>query len=182
VHSSISSTVSLGIIDIEENLASPQRQLLFWPTEASMTKTLIIALGIASGLVSSALAPAAAGPIPTITAAVAQGAPSHAIDIYWRGFGGRGFGWRGGYGGGLAFGLAAGALAGAAIAGPYYGGRGYYYGPPMPLYSRPVYAAPYGYAPVYSGYYAPYDGYSYSSPSRCYTQEGYGRYRPCSAN
>jgi hypothetical protein len=147
-----------------------------------MTKTLIIALGIASGLVSSALAPAAAGPIPTITAAVAQGAPSHAIDIYWRGFGGRGFGWRGGYGGGLAFGLAAGALAGAAIAGPYYGGRGYYYGPPMPLYSRPVYAAPYGYAPVYSGYYAPYDGYSYSSPSRCYTQEGYGRYRPCSAN
>src|SRR4051794_12764465 len=137
-----------------------------------MTKTLIIALGIASGLVSSALAPAVAGPIPTITAAVAQGAPSHAIDIYWRGFGGRG------YGGGLAFGLAAGALAGAAIAGPYYGGRGYYYGPPMPLYSRPVYAAPYGYAPVYSGY-GPYGGYSFSLPRRCYTRESHRRFWPC---
>ena len=143
------------------------------------TKNLTIAFGIASMLVSSAMAPAIAGPIPTMTAAVAQAAPSHAIDVYWRGFG-----WRGP---GLAFGLAAGALAGAAIAGPYYGGRSYYYGAPMPYYSRPVYAAPYGYAPaygspVYPGYYAPYGGYSYVWPSRCFTQEGYGRYRPCSAN
>src|SRR5436190_8615643 len=96
------------------------------------TKNLTIAFGIASMLVSSAMAPAIAGPIPTMTATVAQAAPRHAIDVFWRGFG-----WRG-YGGGLAFGLAAGALAGAAIAGPYYGGRSYYYGAPMPYSSRPV--------------------------------------------
>jgi hypothetical protein len=139
------------------------------------SRTFAIALatcGLAAGTVTSSHA----GLLPTITAAVTQAAPDHAIGIYWRGFG-----WRG-YGGGLA----AGALAGAAIAGPYYGGRSYYYGAPMPYYSRPVYAAPYAYAPaftpsVYPGSYAPY-GYYYSAPSRCYTQEGYGRYRPCSAN
>ena len=146
-------------------------------------------LGIAlvvSGLGLSASAPAIAGPIPTMTAAVAQAAPDHSVDVYWRGGWRGGYGWRG-YGPGLAFGLAAGALAGAAIAGPYYGGPGYYYGAPMPYYSRPVYAAPYAYAPIYAppvyGGYAPYgydNGYGY--PSRCYTNEGYGRYRPCSAN
>ena len=144
-------------------------------------KNLIIALTVVGTFGTGAFTPAIGGPLPTMTAAVAHAPPSNAIDVYWRGFG-----WRG-YGGGLAFGLAAGALAGAAIAGPYYGGRSYYYGAPMPYYSRPVYAAPYGYAPaygspVYPGYYAPYGGYSYVWPSRCYTQEGYGRYRPCSAN
>jgi len=145
------------------------------------TKNLTIAFGIASMLVSSATAHAIAGSIPTMTATVGQAAPRHAIDVCWRGFG-----WRG-YGGGHAFDLAAGELAGAALVGPYYGGRSYYYGATMPYYSRPVYAAPYGYAPaygspVYPGYYAPYGGYSYVWPSRCFTQEGYGRYRPCSAN
>ena len=150
-----------------------------------MIKNLTIAFTVASAIAATDLTAAIAGPIPTMTAAVAQAAPDHAVDVYWRG-GWRGFG---GYGPGLAFGLAAGALAGAAIAAPYYGGRAYYYGAPMPpYYSRPVYAAPYAYGtpvyapPVYSGYYAPYGGYSYAWPSRCYTSEGYGRYRPCSAN
>lgn len=148
-----------------------------------MFRNLTIALTVAAAF--AATAPATAGPIPTMTAAVAQAAPDHTLDVYWRG---RGFGWRG-YGPGLAFGLAAGALAGAAIGAPYYGGGpAYYYGAPMPsYYSRPVYAAPYAYAPVYappvySGY-APYGYYNgYGNPSRCYTSEGYGRYRPCSAN
>jgi hypothetical protein len=142
----------------------------------------------ASALALGVSAPVVAGPIPTMTAAVAQAAPSNTIDVFGRGYGWRGgFGWRG-YGPGLGLGLAAGALAGAGIAAPYYGGPGYYYGAPMPYYSRPVYAAPYAYAPVYAppvyfGYYAPYGSYSgYGSPSRCYTNEGYGRYRPCSAN
>ena len=153
-----------------------------------MIKKLIVALTV-TGTLAATTTTATAGPIPTMTAAVAQAAPDHTIDVYWRrGWGG--FGWRG-YGPGLAFGLAAGALAGAAIAAPYYGGGpGYYYGAPMPsYYSRPVYAAPYAYGPpVYAppvyggGYYAPYGGYSYAYPSRCYTSEGYGRYRPCSAN
>src|ERR1700749_4149696 len=131
--------------------------------EVLMTvKSLTIALTVAGALAATISVPASAGPIPTMTAAVAQAAPDHAIDVYWRG---RGFGWRG-YGPGLAFGLAAGALAGAAIAAPYYGGgSAYYYGAPMPsYYSRPVYAAPYAYGPpVYAppvGYYAPYS-YSY---------------------
>jgi len=149
-------------------------------------KSLTIALTLASGAGLSVPAPAVAGPIPTLTAAVTQAAPANRIDVQWRGFGGRGFGWRG-YGPGLGFGLAAGALAGAAIASPYYGGAGYYYGAPMPYYSRPVYAAPYAYAPVYAppvyGGYAPYAYYNgWGYPSRCYTNEGYGRYRPCSAN
>jgi hypothetical protein len=137
---------------------------------------------LAAGIVTSSVA----GPLPTMTAAVTQAAPDHAIDVYWRGYGWRsGYGWRG-YGPGRGLGLAAGVLAGAAIAAPYYGGRSYYYGAPVPyFYSRPVYAAPYAYAPVYappvySGY-APY-GYSYDYPGRCYTNEGYGRYRSCSAN
>jgi hypothetical protein len=146
-------------------------------------KNLTIALTVASAFTAAVSFPAVAGPLPMMTAAAAQAAPSQTMDVYWRGGWRGGFGWRG-YGPGLAFGLAAGALAGAAIAAPYYGGGAYYYGAPMPsYYSRPVYAAPYTYAPaVYGGYYAPYGGYSYAWPSRCYTSEGYGRYRPCSAN
>jgi hypothetical protein len=144
-----------------------------------MIKKLTIALTVAGAIAVTAFTPAAAGPIPTMTAAVAQAAPDHTIDVYWRG------GWRG-YGPGLAFGLAAGAIAGAAIAAPYYGGGStYYYGAPMPsYYSRPVYAAPYAYgppvyaAPVYGGgYYEPY-GYYYGY-RRCFTDEGYGRRTPC---
>jgi hypothetical protein len=146
--------------------------------EGLMTiKSLGIALIAASGLASSMPVTAFAGPIPTMAAAVAQAVPNQTIDVYWRG-----------YGPGLAFGFAAGALAGAAIAGPGYGGAPvYYYGAPAPYpYARPVYLAPYAtpgaYAPpVYPGSFAPY-GYYYGWPSRCYTQEGYGRYRSCSAN
>jgi hypothetical protein len=156
-------------------------------TEAFMLKKLAIAFAAAGALAAAgSLTPATAGPIPTMTAAVAQAAPGHTIDVYWRG-GWRGFGWRG-YGPGLAFGLAAGALAGAAIAAPYYGGGStYYYGAPMPsYYARPVHVAPYAYAPVYAppvydgGYYAPY-GYSYGY-RRCHTDEGYGRWTPCDTN
>jgi len=136
----------------------------------SLALPLITSIGLASGT-------AVAGPIPTVTAAIAQIVPNRTIDVYWRG-----------YSPGIGFGLAAGALAGAAIAAPYYGGGPvYYYGAPAPYpYARPVYAAPYGYAPayaapVYPGYFAPY-GYQYGWPGRCYTQEGYGRYRSCSAN
>jgi hypothetical protein len=151
--------------------------------EVSMIKNLTIALSVVGAMAATGFTPATAGPIPTMTAAVAQAAPDHTVNVYWRGGYG---GWRG-YGPGLAFGLAAAAIAGAAIAAPYYGGGpAYYYGAPMPsYYSRPVYAAPYGYGapvyapPVYSGY-GYYNGYAY--PSRCYTNEGYGRYRPCSAN
>ena len=108
-----------------------------------MIKNLTIALTVAGAIAATGFTPATAGPIPTMTAAVAQAAPDHTVDVYWRGYGG----WRG-YGPGLAFGLAAGAIAGAAIAAPYYGGGpAYYYGAPMPsYYSRPVYAAPYAYA------------------------------------
>ena len=145
-----------------------------------MNKNLTIALTLAGAIAATGFTPATAGPIPTMTAAVAQAAPDHTVEVYWRGYGG----WRG-YGPGLAFGLAAGAIAGAAIAAPYYGGGpAYYYGAPMPsYYSRPVYAAPYGYAPVYAppvyggGYYAPYG--SYYGYRRCYTDEGYGRWTPC---
>ena len=144
-----------------------------------MIKKLTIASTVAGAIVATSFAPATAGPIPTMTAAVAQAAPDHTLDVYWRGA------WRG-YGPGLAFGLAAGAIAGAAIAAPYDGGGPtYYYGAPMPsYYSRPVYAAPYAYGPpVYAppvyggGYYAPYG--SYYGYRRCYTDEGYGRWTPC---
>jgi hypothetical protein len=122
-----------------------------------------------------------------MTAAVKTAPSNHATEVAWRGFG-----WRG-YGPGVAFGFATGAFAAAAIAGPrYYGyGPSYIYGAPYAspyLYARPVYAMPYAYAPVYSapiypGYYAEpygyYPGYRYG---RCFTDEGYGRRRSCSAN
>ena len=145
-----------------------------------MIKNLTIALTVAGAIAATGFTPATAGPIPTMTAAVAKLHPTIRRCLLAR-YGG----WRG-YGPGLAFGLAAGALAGAAIAAPYYGGGpAYYYGAPMPsYYSRPVYAAPYAYAPpVYAppvyggGYYAPY-GYYYGY-RRCYTDEGYGRRTPC---
>ena len=151
-----------------------------------MFKKLTIALTVAGAFAAACSTAATAGPMPTMTAAVAQAAPDNTVGVQWRGrFGwGGGFGWRG-WGPGLGLGLAAGALAGAAIASPYYGaGRYYYLGAPAPyLYARPVYAAPYAYgAPVYAPpVYAPYGGYYYGAPSRCYTSEGYGRYRPCSA-
>jgi hypothetical protein len=81
--------------------------------------------------------------------------------------------WRGHHGGhwgpgiGIGAGIAAGALVGAAVAARPYGG--YYYDEP-----GYVYDAPYAYevAPVYPGY-------GYYRSGRCYTDEGYGRRRPC---
>ena len=141
------------------------------------SKKPIIAMIAAIAFELTASVSATAGPIPILTRAVADALPNHATNVYWRG-----------YGPALGFGLAAGALASAAILGPYYGrGPVYYYGAPAPYpYAQPVYSAPYAYppayaAPVYPGYVAPY-GYQYGWPGRCYTQEGYGRYRPCSAN
>ena len=67
-------------------------------------KNLTIALTVVGTFGAGAFTSAVGGPLPTMTAAVAHAPPSNAIDVYWRGFG-----WRG-YGGGLAFGLAAGAL------------------------------------------------------------------------
>jgi hypothetical protein len=126
--------------------------------------TLSLAGSVAAGLSTSS----AAGPLPTVTAALSSAAPDQSTQVWWRG----------GYGPGIGFGFAAGALLGAAVAAPYGG----YYGGPYgrPFYGRPVYAAPYGYAPMYSGYYSPYRRYGYYG--RCATDEGYGRWRPCSAN
>src|ERR1700749_1078083 len=109
--------ISIGIMDSHEGLASAERQICMCRMEVLMTiKSLTIALTAAGAFAVTAFTPATAGPLPTMTAAVAQAAPDHTIEVYWRGGGwGGGFGWRG-YGPGLAFGLAAGALAGAAIA------------------------------------------------------------------
>jgi hypothetical protein len=128
---------------------------------------------LAAGTVTSSLA----GPLPTAIAGLKSVPSERSLEVRWLG-----------YGPGIGFGFAAGALAGAAIAAPYYYGRapGYYYG--APYYSRPVYAAPYAYAPgyaapIYGNYYAPsYGYYPVYRPGRCFTDEGYGRYRPCSAN
>lgn len=123
-----------------------------------------IALGLASVLALGTAA--SAGPIPTGTAAVKQAVSGKTTDIRWRGHG---------FGPGIAFGLMAGALAGAAVASHPYG-PDYYYG-------GPVYAEPYAYdAPVYApGYYGGY-GYGGYGWGQCYTNEGYGRHRPCDAN
>ena len=127
-----------------------------------------IALGLAGALALGTVISASAGPLPTGTASVKAAASDRVTDIRWRGRG---------IGPGLAFGLAAGALAGAAVAGRPYGyGPGYYY--EAPVYAEPyaAYEPAYPVAPAY-GYYG--NGY-YGGP--CYTNEGYGRRRPCSAN
>lgn len=141
-------------------------------------KNRAIALGFA-GALAIGVTSASAGPMP-VTSGVKAAANDHVTEVRWRGGGWHG-GWRGGgIGPGLAFGLAAGALAGAAVAGTPYGYYDYDYG----YYGAPVYADPYGYdAPVYApapGYYGSgYYGYGYRG---CYTNEGYGRRRPCDAN
>ena len=97
----------------------------------------------------------------------------------WRGHhhGGRGIGPAIGIGAGIA----GAALIGSAVAAQGYGPN-YYYDEPgyAPGYGAPVYAQPYGYEqayPVEPQYYAP----TYRS-GRCFTDEGYGRRRSCSAN
>jgi hypothetical protein len=136
------------------------------------TSTKLIALGLAGALSIGAAAPSFAGPLMSSGAAVRTAAPDHLTDVRWRGRG---------IGPGLAFGLAAGALVGAAVASRPYGPDYYYEGAPAyGAYEGPVYAEPYAYEqPVYPapGYYAP--NY-YGGP--CYTNEGYGRRRPCDAN
>jgi hypothetical protein len=137
----------------------------------------MMAFGLAGALALGAAVSVSAGPFPVGTA-VKDGASGSLTNVRWRGYG---------FGPGIAFGLAAGALAGAAIAArPYYYGPGYYYGG---YYGLPVYdATVYGSGSVYgSGYYvAPgyyggyYRGYGYGW-GQCYTNEGYGRYRPCDA-
>jgi hypothetical protein len=126
------------------------------------SRNCAIALGLAGTLALGTLS-ASAGPLPTGTAAVKAAASDHVTDVRWRGRG---------IGPGIAFGLAAGALVGAAVAAQPYYAPGYYYG-------GPVYAEPYAYQPVYPapGYY----GYRYGGYGGCYTDEGYGRVRPCSS-
>lgn len=137
------------------------------------TSTKLIALGLAGALSIGAAAPTFAGPLMSSGAAVREAAPDHVTDIRWRGRS---------IGPGLAFGLAAGALVGAAVAARPYGPDYYYEGAPYGAYEGPVYAAPDTYAPVYSAPgYAPgyYPSYGYG---QCFTNDGYGRRRPCSAN
>jgi hypothetical protein len=134
------------------------------------TSTKLIALGLAGALSIGAAAPSFAGPLMSSGAAVRQAAPDHVTDVRWRGRG---------IGPGLAFGLAAGALVGAAVASRPYGPDYYYEGAPYGAYEGPVYAEPYAYEPVVPapGYY----GYGYRY-GQCFTNEGYGRRRPCDAN
>ena len=125
------------------------------------TSTKLIAFGLAGALSIATAAPSFASPLMSGSAGLRAAAPEHVTDVRWRGRG---------VGPGLAFGLAAGALVGAAVASRPYG-PDYYY--------DPGYAEPYAYEPVYPapGYYAP--GYGYG---QCYTNDGYGRRRPCDAN
>ena len=78
-------------MDIHADFASADRKPAFARMEECMFKNLTTALTVAGAIAATGFTPATAGPIPTMTAAVAQAAPAHAIDIYWRG----GFGWRG---------------------------------------------------------------------------------------
>lgn len=128
------------------------------------SRNCAIALGLAGTLALGTLS-ASAGPLPTSTAAVKAAASDHVTDVRWRG---RGHG----IGPGIAFGLGAAALVGAAVAAQPYYAPGYYYG-------GPVYAEPYAYQPVYPapGYY----GSRYGGYGECYTDDGYGRMRPCSS-
>lgn len=122
----------------------------------------LIALGLAGALSVATAVPSVAGPL-TGPAGLRTAAPDHVTEVRWRGRG---------IGPGLAFGLTAGALLGAAVASRPYGPDYYYDGPYG--YDAPVYAEPYAVGP---GYYAPHYGYG-----QCYTNDGYGRRRPCSAN
>lgn len=126
--------------------------------------TSALALGLAAAVTIGAATPGLAGPMMSHSAAVKQAAPSDVSDIRWRG----GRSW----GPGIGLGLAAGAFIGAAVA-----ARPYYYAPDY--YEAPVYAEPYAYEPA-PQYYAPAP--YYYGGRRCFTDEGYGRRRPCSAN
>jgi len=120
-----------------------------------------IALGLAGAVTLGACVSASAGPFPVGTA-VKDAAGGKVTDVRWRGRG---------IGPGIAFGLAAGALVGAAVAARPYG--------PDYYYPAPVYGDPYGYGPG-PAYVAPgYYNYGYG---QCYTNEGYGRRRPCDSN
>lgn len=138
-------------------------------------KNRTIALGIAGALALAAV-PASAAPVMSNTTALKSAVSDNVTDVRWRGRGR-------GVGPGIGLGIAAGALVGAAVAGTAYGPN-YYYDEPSygSGYGAPVYAQPYGYdegyvaAPTY-GYY----GQGYRSGG-CFTDEGYGRRRPCSAN
>lgn len=123
----------------------------------------LMAVGVVGALaIGAATVSASAGPLPIGNAGIKAATAPDTTEIRWRGRG---------IGPGLAFGLATGALVGAAVAARPYGYYGYDY------YDAPVYAAPYAYEPVYPGYgyYGP--GYGYG---QCYTNDGYGRRRPCS--
>ncbi len=131
------------------------------------TSKTLIALGVAGALSFAAAVPSLAAPVMTSTATLKQAATDHVIDVRWRG---RGFGPAG-----IIAGFAAGALITSEVAGRPYG-PDYYYDSPA-YADGPVYAQPYGDAPTYvaPGY---YQGYG----RRCFTDEGYGRRRPCDAN
>ena len=122
-------------------------------------------VGLVGALALGTAVPASAGPLPIGNSALTTAAAPATTEIRWRGRG---------IGPGVAFGLATGALVGAAVAARPYGYYGYDYGPGY-VYDAPVYGAPYAYEPVYPGYY----GYRYGG--QCYTNEGYGRRRPCDA-
>jgi len=125
-----------------------------------MTKTRMIAIGIA-GALAVAASSASAAPLSIDTGV--KNAPVQTTDVAWRGHRG-GWGW-GAPAVGIGAGLAAGALIGSAVAGSPYG---YYYDEPGYVYDPgPAYVAP--------GYY----GYGYRGWGRCYTDEGYGRRTPC---
>lgn len=123
-----------------------------------------IALGLAGAVTVGACVSASAGPFPVGTAVKDAANGVKATEIRWRGHG---------VGPGLAFGLAAGALVGAAVAAQPYG-PGYYY--EAPVYGEPYVTDP-GPAYVAPGYHNYHYGYG-----QCYTNEGYGRRRPCDSN
>ena len=135
------------------------------------TSTTLIALGLAGALSIGAAAPSFAGPLMSSGAAVRhRGARSRDRCALARPR----------LGPGLALGLAAGAFIAADVA-----SRGTVRATTTRAgrmrYDAPVYAEPYAYeaAPVYPapGYYAPNYGYG-----QCFTNDGYGRRRPCDAN
>ncbi|HKS65532.1 MAG TPA: hypothetical protein VJT13_27755 [Xanthobacteraceae bacterium] len=126
-----------------------------------------VMVGLVGALALGTAVPASAGPLPIGNSALTTAAAPATTEIRWRR----------GPGPGIAFGLAAGALVGAAVAARPYGYYGYDYGPGY-VYDAPVYGAPYAYEPVYPGY-GYYGGYGYGY-GQCYTNDGYGRRRPCS--